>query len=53
MAKFLEFLYKISKYFIKEDFKSLLRNGQIHACEEAVPYTRTHAFKGIFQNYGC
>lgn len=48
MANFLEFLYKISKYFIKEVLKLLLHNGQIYACEEVLPYTWTHVFKGIF-----
>lgn len=36
-AKFLEFLYPNSKYFIKEDLKLLLHNRQIDACEEALP----------------
>lgn len=48
MAQLLEFLYKISKYDIKELLKLLLHNGQIYACEEALCYTWTHAFKGLF-----
>lgn len=34
MAKFLEFLYKILKYFIKRGFE--INDGQAYACEEVL-----------------
>lgn len=48
MVKFLEICYKIPKYFVKYDLKLWLPNGQMDTCEEALPYTQTPAFKGIF-----
>lgn len=48
MVKVLEILYKISKQFVKYELRLFLLNGQIHTCEEALPYIQTPAIKGIF-----
>lgn len=48
MVKVLEILYKISKQFVKYELRLFLLNGQIHTCEEALPY-RHQLSKGYFK----